>query len=78
LFKEVDKLRYLIRLQLIPGGKHNNEIEELIIKIPDLIHESKKEELKQAIEKLVVTTQSMLKDEWSKVKNEAQHVKYKV
>ena len=76
LLTELDKLRYLIRLQLNPkteDGKPNadKKIEELISKIPSLTHESKKEELKTALDELIITSQVLLKDEWEKVKEEA-------
>jgi len=75
LYKEVDKLRYLIRLQLNPDGEHDKVIEQLILEIPDLLHQSKKAELKHALTDLVEVTQKLLKQEWDKVKLEANHTK---
>jgi hypothetical protein len=76
LLSKLDKLRYLIRLQLNPKDKNgvpnpDKRIENLITKIPDLTHESKQEELKVALNDLILTSQELLKEEWEKVKSEA-------
>ncbi len=73
---EIDKLRYLIRLQLNPkieNGVPNadKKIEDLIAKIPDLTDISKRNELDAAINELIITSQVLLKDEWEKVKAES-------
>lgn len=76
LLQEIDKLRYLIRLQLNPkeeGGKPNVDmrIESLIAKIPDLTNSFQQDELNAALNQLVVESQELLKDEWEKVKEES-------
>lgn len=76
LLKEIDKLRYLIRLQLNPkeeNGKPNVDmrIEGLIAKIPDLTDTSRRNELDNALNQLVIESQELLKSEWEKVKEES-------
>jgi septation ring formation regulator EzrA len=71
LLKQLDKLRHLIRLQLNPGGTHDQAIEALIARIPDLTHETQTEELKSALNDLVQVSQKLLKEEWEKVKGES-------
>jgi len=73
ILKEIDKLRYLIRLQLNPNDPLGKEIENLIAKMPDLTHETQRDELKKAFNELVEKTQQLLKAEWEKVKAEAEH-----
>jgi len=55
---KIDKLRYLIRLQLNPQGIHDRTIEKLIAEIPDLTHSSKIDTLKKSLDELIKTTQS--------------------
>lgn len=71
IIEEIDKLRHLIRLQLNPDGELDKQIEELIAKIPDLTHETQTKQLKAELNKLVTTTQELLKSEWEKVKAES-------
>ena len=71
IVEEIDKLRHLIRLQLNPDGELDKKIEELIAKIPDLTHETQTKQLKAELNKLVTTTQELLKSEWEKVKVES-------
>ncbi|MCK0107645.1 hypothetical protein [Marinobacter sp. S0848L] len=76
LLQEIDKLRYLIRLQLNPkeeDGKPNVDmrIESLIAQIPDLTNSFQQDELNTALNQLVVESQELLKDEWEKVKQES-------
>lgn len=69
--KEMDRLRYVIRLRLNPDDTPDRKIAALIKEIPDLTHESQRDKLKQKLEELTVATQEMLKDEWEKVKQES-------
>jgi hypothetical protein len=69
--KQLDKLRYLIRLQLNPAGNYDKAIESLIAQIPDLTHETQVEQLKNSINELIEVSQKLLKDEWDKVKEES-------
>lgn len=71
MLKQLDKLRYLIRLQLNPGGEYDKEIESLIAEIPDLTHETQVDRLKGKINDLIVVSQKLLKNEWDKVKEES-------
>lgn len=77
LLEEIDKLRYLIRLQLNPkdniDGQPNTDkrIEALITEIPQLTDESDRKKLDQATEDLILESQSLLKEEWDKVKLES-------
>lgn len=73
---EIDKLRYLIRLQLNPkieNGMPNTDkqIEDLIARIPELTDISRRNELDLAMNQLIVTSQVLLKNEWEKVKAES-------
>ena len=61
----------MIRLRLNPRDDPDIEIASLIKKIPDLTHESQREELLAALEELTVATQEMFKAEWDKVKKES-------
>ncbi len=72
LLKEVDRLRHVIRLRLNPGGTHDGKIQSLIAEIPQLTHPTKQNELKAALDNLTETTQLLLKEEWEKVKQEAE------
>jgi len=69
--KEIDRLRYVIRLRLNPNGKYDKEIEALVLAIPMLTDGSRQDELRKASEAIVIATQAMLKEEWEKVKQES-------
>jgi hypothetical protein len=76
MLEEIDKLRYLIRLQLNPkdeNGKPNpdKKIEDLISKIPNLTDPSYYKQLHASLNELIITSQELLKVEWEKVKAEA-------
>jgi len=73
ILKEIDRLRHVIRLRLNPDGAHDRKIERLIADIPNLTHISQRDQLRTALEDLTVTTQKLLKEEWEKVKSEAEH-----
>jgi len=72
VLKELDQLRNVIKLRLNPDDTPDRKISALIDKIPDLTHETKHEELKQALRELMTETQAMLKAEWEKVKRESE------
>jgi len=69
--KEIDRLRYVIRLRLNPVDTPDRKITALIKEIPELTHESQRDKLEKKLEELTVATQEMLKDEWEKVKKES-------
>jgi hypothetical protein len=69
--EKIDKLRHVIRLQLNPDGELDKKIEELIARVPDLTHETQKDQLNTALDSLVTTTKELLKAEWEKVKAES-------
>ena len=73
ILREIDKLRHLIRLQLNPdpNSKLERKIEELIERIPELTHIDHRNELRDSLNELVKTSQSLLKEEWDKVKAES-------
>lgn len=71
ILEELDRLRFLIKLQLNPRDEHYAKISELIDEIPDLANPDKKDELKIAIDSLVAECQALLKDEWETVKKES-------
>lgn len=71
VLKQLDKLRYFIRLQLNPSGVHDREIELLIALIPNLTHETQAMELSGKMNELILVSQKLLKEEWDKVKEES-------
>jgi hypothetical protein len=71
--REIDRLHHVIRLRLNPDGIHDQRIEQLIAEIPNLTPASHRDRLTQALEELTVTSQKLLKEEWDKVKLEAEH-----
>jgi len=71
--RELDELRYLIRLQLNPNGSTDQKIQKLISDIPDLACKPDKTDLFSAMDELISETQKLLKDEWDRVKEEAKH-----
>jgi hypothetical protein len=73
MLKEIDRLRHVIRLRLNPDGTHDNAIERLIAEIPKYTDISQRDKLAKALEELTVTSQRLLKEEWEKVKREAEH-----
>jgi hypothetical protein len=72
LLREIDHLRYLIRLQLNPNGKTEQEIEKLLEQIPKATDPRKVDELRTLLSELVAAAQRMLKEEWDKVKDESE------
>jgi len=73
VLKEIDRLRHVIRLRLSPKEEYDRRIEQLIGEIPNLTHISQRDGLTQSLEELTVTSQKLLKQEWDKVKLEAEH-----
>jgi hypothetical protein len=71
VLKEIDRLRQVIRLRLNPDDTPDRKIAELVKKIPTLTHESRRNELMDALNRLTEATQEMLKGEWEKVKSES-------
>lgn len=72
VLKEVDRLRHVIRLRLNPAGKHDAQIEKLLDKIPKLTSAAIADDLTVALNELTVAAQRLLKEEWEKVKDEAE------
>ena len=62
----------MIRLRLNPEESHDRRIEQLLAEIPKLTDISQRDRLTQAFEELTVTSQKLLKQEWEKVKLEAE------
>lgn len=73
VLNELDRLRHVIQLRLNPDGTYDRKITALIKQIPDLTHESQREELKAKLAELTEVTQALLKEEWEKVKCEAKY-----
>ena len=73
MLKEIDRLRHVIRFRLNPEGTHDRRIEALIDEIPKYTHVIQREKLLKALNDLAVTTQLLLKEEWEKVKQEAEY-----
>lgn len=70
IIKEIDRLNHVIRLRLNPRGTHDKVIESLLAQIP--LHTANQTKIKELLEQLTVTSQSLLKEEWEKVKSESQ------
>lgn len=73
MVRDIDRLRHVIRLRLNPKGSHDKQIEALLDKIPKYTDPSQSAKLSDALNRLTVTTQLLLKEEWEKVKREAEH-----
>jgi|SRR5579859_7712819 len=71
LLKDIDRLGFLIRLQLNPKEEPDQQVEAIIKKIPQLIEQPKLHQLTASLEELTTVTQVLLKKEWEKVKKEA-------
>jgi hypothetical protein len=79
IFKQVDRLRMLIQLQLNPNEERSkkiiclitNEIPNLVGKTGGLVPIDEKPPLDKALDELVSTSQLLLKEEWDRVKEEA-------
>jgi hypothetical protein len=69
--KEIDRLRYVIRLRLNPDDTPDRKITAMLKRIPELTHSSKWKNMLELLEELTVETQHLIKDEWEKVKKEA-------
>jgi hypothetical protein len=77
VLKEVDRLRHVIRLRLNPTGGHDSRIEALLDEIPRLTAAVHTDRLTTALNELTVESQQLLKEEWEKVKDEAERGKLK-
>lgn len=71
IVEEILTLSYLIRLQLNPKEEPDAEIERLAEKMPGLLSREKMDELGVSLDRLLVLTQGLLKNEWEKIKTEA-------
>jgi len=71
IIKNIDRLRYLIKLQLNNTADIDKEIIFLIDRIVDLTDPKKSAELTQTLNSLVLKTQTLLKFEWERVKEES-------
>ena len=73
ILKEIDQVRILIQLQLNPNEVLGEKIISLINTVSDQTHESQKEKLKKSLISMVSAVQALLKEEWDKVKDEAEN-----
>jgi hypothetical protein len=71
--REMNRLCHVIRLRLNPDGTQDRKIELLINEIPTLTDSSRRKDLFKALNELTVTSQKLLKEEWEKVKHEAEY-----
>ncbi|MCP4988090.1 MAG: hypothetical protein GY928_19195 [Colwellia sp.] len=71
ILKEIDQLRMLIQLQLNPNEELSQKIIAWIEKVSQNTHKSQKEQLKECLKGMVTDVQSLLKEEWDTVKDEA-------
>jgi hypothetical protein len=69
--KEIDKLRMLVKLQLNPKSDKDAKIISLIDEMPQYTDKQHEEKMKLLLSKIVEESQSLLKDEWDKVRDEA-------
>lgn len=73
MVREIDRLRHVIRLRLNPQGTHDKRIESLLVEVPKYTDPRQIAKLSIALEDLTTTTQLLLKQEWEKVKKEAEY-----
>jgi hypothetical protein len=71
VLEQVDKLRFLIKLQLNREDKFDRKIIDKINLIPDLTASNKFEQLTKEMNELVELTQDLLKLEWEGAKLES-------
>lgn len=69
--EQIDRLRFLIKLQLNRGDKFDRKIMAKIDLIPDLTAPDKVEQLTKEINELIELTQDLLKLEWEGAKLES-------
>lgn len=69
--EKIDRLRYLIKLQLNPNDNFDRKIMAKIDLIPNLTESSRHVELETEINELVKLTQDLLKLEWEGAKLES-------
>jgi hypothetical protein len=72
ILKEIDQLRILIKLQLNPTEELSQKIITWIDNISQSTHECQKDQLKKNLNCMVSDVQKLLKEEWNKVKDEAE------
>jgi hypothetical protein len=71
LQREIERVKNEIRLQLNPNDIEDQDIERLLARLPSWTSSQTPEEYREVQSALIVATQSMLKREWDKVKDEA-------
>jgi hypothetical protein len=71
VIEQIDRLRFLIKLQLNRGDKFDRKIMAKIDLIPDLTAPDKIEQLTKEINELIELTQDLLKLEWEGAKLES-------
>lgn len=71
LVEKIDKLRFLIKLNLNPNDKFDQKLMEKIDVIPNLTNPKKLEELTAELNELTRLSQKMAKHEWEGIKAEA-------
>jgi hypothetical protein len=69
--EKIDKLRFLIKLNLNPNDKFDQKLMEKIDKIPNLTNPKKLNELTTELNELTRLSQKMAKHEWEGIKAEA-------
>ena len=73
IIEKIDRLRFLIKLQLNPTDDYDSRIIAKIESIPNLTDSRKIDELVQELNELVQLTQNLLKLEWEGAKEESKH-----
>lgn len=71
VIEQIDKLRFLIKLQLNRADNFDRKIMQKIDLIPDLARPDKEKELRKEIDELIELTQDLLKLEWEGAKLES-------
>lgn len=72
MFREIEHLKFEIRLQLNRSDPEDRELERLLERLPNPRQSMTEEEFITLREALLSTSQDMLKREWEKVKQEAE------
>ena len=72
MFREIEHLKFEIRLQLNRNDPEDQELERLLERLPNPRQSMTEEQFTILREALLSTSQDMLKREWEKVKQEAE------
>lgn len=77
LLREIEQIKFEIRLQLNRKDAEDRELERLLERLPNMRQSMTPEDLIALRDALIMTSQDLLKREWEKVKEEAEKGKLK-